>query len=69
KFIDENIISFVENNVKKFPGKSNLKFCLAETSSKLKVGMYTLENGFEMNDEMAKFLQEKPELEVQVELT
>jgi hypothetical protein len=31
--------------------------------------MYTLANGFEMNDEMAKFLQEKPELEVQVELT
>jgi hypothetical protein len=31
--------------------------------------MYTLGNGFEMNDEMASFLQEKPEWEVQVELT
>jgi DNA polymerase-3 subunit alpha len=69
KFIDENIIGFVEKNVKKFPGKSSLKFCLAEPSSKLKVGMYSMQNGFEMNDEMAKFLQEKPELEVQVELT
>ncbi len=69
KFIDENIIGFVEKNVKKFPGKSSLKFYLSEPASKLKVGMYTLENGFEMNDEMAKFLQEKPELEVQVELT
>ena len=69
KFIDENIIGFVEKNVKKFPGKSSLKFYLSEPTSKLKVGMYTLENGFEMNDEMAKFLQEKPELEVQVELT
>ena len=69
KFIDENIIGFVENNVKKFPGKSSLKFCLSEPSAKLKVGMFTLENGFEMNDEMARFLQEKPELEVQVETT
>jgi DNA polymerase-3 subunit alpha len=69
KYIDENIIGFVEKNVKKFPGKSSLKFYLSEPASKLKVGMYTLENGFEMNDEMAKFLQQKPELEVQVELT
>jgi DNA polymerase-3 subunit alpha len=69
KFIDEKIIDFVEKNVKQFPGKSSLKFCLAEPASKLKIGMYTLENGFEMNDEMAKFLQEKPEFEVQVELT
>ena len=69
KFIDEKMIGFVEENVKKFPGKSSLKFCLSEPSSKLKIGMYTLEHGFEMNDEMAQFLQEKPELEVQVELT
>ncbi|MBA3675022.1 MAG: DNA polymerase III subunit alpha, partial [Chitinophagaceae bacterium] len=67
KFIDENVIDFVQQNVKQYPGKSSIKFCLSEPSSKLKVGMYTLENGFEMNDEMAKFLQEKPELEVQVE--
>jgi hypothetical protein len=31
--------------------------------------MYSLEKGFEMNDEMAIFLQQKPEVEVQVELT
>ena len=69
KYIDENIIGFLEKNVKSFPGKSSLKFCLSEPASRLKVGMYTLENGFEMNDEMAQFLQQKPELEVQVELT
>jgi DNA polymerase-3 subunit alpha len=69
KFIDENIIAFVEDNIKQFPGKSSIKFYLSEPGSKLKVGMYTMENGFEMNDEMAKFLQEKPEFEVQVELT
>jgi len=28
--------------------------------------MYTMGTGFEMNDEMAAFLAEKPELEVQV---
>ncbi len=69
KFIDENMIGFVESNVRKFPGKSSLKFCFSEPASKLKVRMYTQANGFEMNDELAKYLQEKPELEVQVELT
>ena len=69
KFIDENLIGFVQDNVRKFPGKSSIKFCLSEPASKLKVGMYTLTNGFEMNDEMAKYLQEKPELDVLVELT
>ena len=31
--------------------------------------MYSLEKGFEMNDEMANYLQQKPELDIQVELT
>jgi DNA polymerase-3 subunit alpha len=33
---------------------------------RLKISMYTLENGFQMNDEMASFLTDNPELEVQV---
>ena len=28
--------------------------------------MYSMDNGFEMNDEMAAFLHERPEMEVQV---
>ncbi len=69
KYITEKLITFLEKNMKDFPGKSTFKFCLADNVSKLKAGMYSIENGFEMNDEMAQFLQQTPELEVQVELT
>ena len=69
KYITKDLVHFFEQNIKNFPGNSSLKFCLADNTSKSKVGMYSLENGFEMNDEMAKFLQQTPELDVQVELT
>ena len=69
KDISPEFIDFISKNVHHFPGKSTLKFCINDTNSKLKFGMYTLENGFEMNDEMARFLQQKPEFDVIVELT
>ena len=69
KDISPEFIDFVAGNVYQFPGKSSLKFCISDSKSKMKFGMYSLENGFEMNDEMANFLQQKPEFEVQVELT
>jgi DNA polymerase-3 subunit alpha len=66
KHINEELIDFIEKNVKSHPGKSSLKFNIVESRNNLRSSMYTLENGFEMNDEMAGFLQEKPELDVQV---
>ncbi|MEO6638965.1 MAG: OB-fold nucleic acid binding domain-containing protein, partial [Ginsengibacter sp.] len=69
KYITEEFIEFIEKNVLSFPGRSSLKFCIHEPLSKMKIGMYSLEKGFEMNDEMAKYLQQKPELEILVELT
>ncbi|MBS1935146.1 MAG: DNA polymerase III subunit alpha, partial [Bacteroidetes bacterium] len=66
RFLDQNIVQFLERNVKKYPGKSTLKFNISEPKSNFKISLYTLENGFEMNDEMAAFLHDRPELEVQV---
>jgi DNA polymerase-3 subunit alpha len=31
-----------------------------------KISLYSMESGFEMNDEMTAWLQNKPELDVQV---
>jgi DNA polymerase-3 subunit alpha len=64
--ITEDMITFVEKNVKQFPGKASLKFMLNEPKSNWKIGLITMDNGFEMNDEMAEFLQNKPMLGVQV---
>ena len=59
-------VRFMEKNVKKYPGKSQLKFNILEPKSRSRVSMFTMGTGFEMNDEMAAFLHERPELEVQV---
>lgn len=69
KDISKELVDFLASNVSQFPGKSSLKFSINDPSTKIKFGMYSMENGFEMNDEMANFLQQKPELNVQVELT
>jgi DNA polymerase III subunit alpha len=66
RFVNGELIGFVEKNVKKFPGKSSLRFNITEPKSNFKISMYSMENGFEMNDEMAEFLQGKPEIEVQI---
>ncbi|MEO8960756.1 MAG: DNA polymerase III subunit alpha [Ginsengibacter sp.] len=69
KEVSEELIEFMEKNTKQFPGKSSLKFVINDTAARLKFGMYSLEKGFEMNDEMANFLQRKPELDIKVEFT
>jgi DNA polymerase-3 subunit alpha len=64
--INEDIIGFVEKNLKTHPGKATLKFTLTEPKNKMKISLVTMDNGFEMNDEMVNFLETKPELDVQV---
>lgn len=66
RFVNETILDFIEGNVKKFPGRSGLKFNISEPKQNYRISMYTLDNGFEMNDEMAAFLMDKPEMEIQV---
>ncbi len=66
RFLTEDMVRFIEHNVKKNPGKSNLKFNLFEPKENWKIGMYTVEKGFEMNDEMAEFLLNRPELGVNI---
>jgi DNA polymerase-3 subunit alpha len=64
--ISEELVSFVEKNVRYHPGKTSLRFNLMEPGRKMKISLVSLTTGFEMNDEMIEFLQNKPELEVQV---
>jgi DNA polymerase III subunit alpha len=60
------MVGFLEENIKKHPGKASLKFNVQESKTNAKISLCSLENGFEMNDEMAAFLQECPEFEVQI---
>ncbi len=66
KDINEDMIRFVEKNMRNFPGAASLRFIVAEPRNKVKISLVNTNSGFEMNDEMIQFLQQKPELEVQV---
>ena len=66
RFINEEMLRFFEKNLKNFPGSSILKFNVKDIKTQCRVSMQSAEKGFEMNDEMALFLQSRPELEVQV---
>jgi len=64
--IKPEMVRFVEENIKSFPGKSTLKFTLTEPKNKMKISLVTMNHGFEMNEELIQFLEKSPELEIQV---
>ncbi|HJU46095.1 MAG TPA: DNA polymerase III subunit alpha, partial [Chitinophagaceae bacterium] len=66
RHVSDKMIEFIDNNIKKYPGRTPIKFTITDSRQQVKIGMRTLDTGFEMNDEMAGFLTENPELEVQV---
>jgi DNA polymerase-3 subunit alpha len=66
KNISDELISFVEGNVKGHPGRSSLKFNLHESKNNLKISLITMDTGFEMNDEMVEYLESHPDIEVQI---
>jgi len=59
-------IAFLEENVKKFPGKSSLRIVVSEPRNQLKANLVTMDSGFEMNSDLIQFLSGKPEIDVQV---
>jgi DNA polymerase-3 subunit alpha len=67
KLFTVNQFSFIERNIKKNPGKTRLKFVFHEKKDQKMVVLSTIDKGFEMNDEMAAFLMENPDMEVNVE--
>ncbi len=64
--INEAFVNFVTTNVQDHPGKTTLKFCIKDPAENLKIGLYTLEKSFTMNDDMAAFLSNNDELDVSV---
>ena len=48
------------------PGKTTLKFNITDEMKKNKISLYTLEKGFTMNDEMALFLNDNKNIDVNV---
>lgn len=66
RHVQKETIAFLEENMKKYPGKSNLRIIVSEPKNNLKANLVTLDNGFEMNTDLIHFLESKPEFDVQV---
>ncbi len=64
--VSNELVHFLDNNIKNNPGKATLRFVLTEPKLNCKVSLCTIENGFEMNDEMAEFLEKHPEYDIHV---
>ncbi len=64
--VNESFVNFIEANLKAHPGSTQFKVNINDIRHNYKVGMYTLGKGFTMNDEMAVFLNENPDVEVSV---
>jgi DNA polymerase-3 subunit alpha len=66
--ITSEFVQFIEANVKANPGPSTLKFKIKEQAENLEVVLNTADNGFCMNEELATFLLDNPDVEVSVGL-
>ncbi len=66
--LTNEFVHFIEKNVKSNPGKSSLKFKIKEPQENLEVVLNTTDKGFTMNEEMAVFLMDNPDVEVSVGL-
>ncbi len=66
--LTQEFVHFIETNVKSNPGKSTLKFKIKEPQENLEVVLNTTDKGFTMNEEMAVFLMDNPDVEVSVGL-
>jgi DNA polymerase-3 subunit alpha len=64
--VQPDMVDFLEGNIKKYPGKSSLRVVLSEPKENLRVSMFTLDSGVEMNYELIEYLESHPEIEVQV---
>jgi DNA polymerase-3 subunit alpha len=64
--ISQELVDFVEKNLRKNPGKSSLRFTLEEPRSRTKISLVSMSQGFEMNEELIRFLELSPQLDVQV---
>jgi DNA polymerase-3 subunit alpha len=65
KNISKEMISFMEKNLKYHAGDATLKIMLTEPKCNIRINLVAA-RGFEMNDEMIHFLEQRPEMDVQV---
>lgn len=66
RILEKTTIGFLEKNMKSNPGKATLRVIVSEPKNNWKVNLTTMDNGFEMNNDMIAFLEESPGIDVSV---
>ena len=66
--ISEDFVDFITQNIKRYPGKSTLRFTIYEPEENLKISLFSSEKGFTMNDDMSEYLLDNLDVEVSVGL-
>lgn len=64
--VQKETVDFLADNIRKYPGNSSLRVIVSEPKNNLKANLVTLDSGFEMNLDLIHFLENKPEIDVQV---
>ncbi|MBS1628310.1 MAG: DNA polymerase III subunit alpha [Bacteroidetes bacterium] len=66
--INSNLINFFNKNIKNNPGNSSLRFNILEPIENLKISLFNNEKGFAMNDDMAEYLLNNPDVDISVSI-
>lgn len=66
--VNEEMVTFFDKNIKSNPGKSSLRFNIVEPTENLVVSLFNNDRGFSMNEDMAEYLLNNPDVEVSVGL-
>ncbi|HNA95793.1 MAG TPA: DNA polymerase III subunit alpha [Chitinophagaceae bacterium] len=64
--IDNEMLRFVENNIKKNKGKTNFKIMLTDSRQRLKINLVTTGTGIELNDDLILYLESNVQFDYQV---
>ncbi|MBI2282738.1 MAG: DNA polymerase III subunit alpha [Bacteroidetes bacterium] len=64
--VTPDFVGFVDKNVRSNPGKATLKFNIFEPKDNLKITLSSFDRGFQMNEEMAEFLMNNPDVDIHV---
>ncbi len=66
--VDKSFVEFMTKNFDDYPGNTTVKLYVSSTSRDKTSVLSTLERGITMNDELAYYLENHPQLEVKVQL-
>ena len=63
-----DFVSFIDNNIKTYPGKASIQFNVVEPIENIGVTLLSGNSGITMNDELAEYLMNHPDIEIKVGL-